>query len=225
MSTLLLRPNAFDFSAIFGNFLSQWYYYVGLLVSFVLIFLYFIFNKKPERNSLNATQKITYYAVFTALCVAVNALSITVTNILSISFVVAYCFVCGYVFGAKGGFVIGFLGDLIGGIIFPKGAYMPMLALANGLFGFIPGVIFDNFKINKYIGAIISFAFTLVLCTVILNTLGLYLAYGIGKETLWAYLWARLPFQTAVTVGNFWIACLIINVLPKILSKNKFLLS
>ena len=220
--SFLLAPAPFDFSAIFSNIGEDWYYYLGLLIAFGLLLVYFLLNKKDNRANLNSTQKITYYAIFTALCIAVNALSITITNILSISFVATFCFITGYLFGAKGGFIIGFLGDLIGGIIFPKGIYMPMLALASGMFGFIPGMIFDKFKLNNNVAAVISFALTLICCTVFLNTLGLYLAYGINKSTFWIYLWARLPFQTLVAIGNCVLSCCLINLLNRILPKDKF---
>jgi len=224
MFKFLLAPAPFDFSAIFKNIGEDWIYYVGLVIAFILLSLYFIFNNKKERNRLNSTQKITYYAIFTALCIAVNAVSITITNIFSISFVATFCFATGYLFGAKGGFIIGFMGDLIGGIVFPKGVYMPMLALSSGMFGFIPGFLFDNFKRNKYILTVISFVLTLVICTVTLNTLGLYLAYGIGKSTFWAYLIARLPFQSIVAIGNCVISCVLIKILDKIAPKDKFIL-
>ena len=68
----------------------------------------------------------------------------------------------------------------------------------------------------------LSTILTLIICTCGLNTLGLWLVYGMGKKTFIAYLFARLPFQIMMGAANAFLTALIIRVLIHVLPKNKF---
>ncbi len=224
LSNLLLAPpSAFDFSAIFGNVVEKWYYYVGALVFVaLLVVLLFVSKKRSPRNNLTHTQKIVYTAVLTALCTVVNSFSYFPVSYISISFVPTVCFIAGFLLGAKGGFAVGFIGDLIGAIIFPAGAYNPVIGIANGMLGFIPGFIFEYFKGNKYLLIAISAVVSLIVCTSGLNTLGLWLIYGMGKKTFWVYLLVRLPWQVLVAAGNAFLCSGLAALLPRVLPVGKF---
>ena len=220
MSNLLV--SSFDFSAIFGNIIEKWYLYLPLLL-IIGLFIALFFVKDKERNYLSNTQKLVYTAMLTALCTILNCfITFYPQNYIAISFNSTICFVAGLLLGYKRGFCVGFLGDLIGAIIFPQGVYNPLIGLASGLFGFIPGLLFDKFRINKYLLTVISSIITLILCTCFLNTFGLWLIYGLGKKTFFAYLFVRLPWQTFVAVGNAVLCLLLVAFLPKVLPKNKF---
>ncbi len=216
--------NAFNFDEIFANFLDFWYAYALLLVFLVSFILFVVFRKKVKRHNLTQTQSITYISVLTALCAVVNVLTQYPATYIAISFVPTMCFIAGYMLGAKAGFIIGFMGDLIAAIVFPAGPYNPFIGIANGLMGFIPGFIFDNFKGNIYIKIVISTVLTLFICTIGLNTFGLWLIYGYGKKSFWAYLWVRLPWQALVAAGNCVLCVSITSILRKVLPKHKFFL-
>lgn len=223
MSYLFLsQTQAFDFAAIFGNFSESWYYYLALFLFFAIVAVFFVFAKPKRENKLSHTQKIVYTAVFSALSLVANSFSYFPVSYISISVLSTVCFLSGALLGAKSGFLVGFIGDLLGAIIFPAGAYNPLIGIASGLSGFIPGALFDYFKGNVYLKAAISFILTLIICTCGLNTLGLYLVYGLGKKTFWAYLIVRLPWQAIVAAGNFALSTAIFGVLKKVLPKNKF---
>lgn len=220
MLDLLVAP--FDVKEIFGNVISQWYYYLILIAAIGLFIVFAVFCKGRERNNLTPTQKLVYVAVFSALNAVVNTFSYFPVSYISISLVPTICFVAGYLLGAKGGFLVGFIGDLIAGIIFPSGVYSPIIGIANGLLGFIPGILFEYFKFNKYLITVLSAILTLIVCTSGLNTLGLWLIFGLGKKTFWAYLWVRLPWQLIVAFGNVVVCCLLTTLLPRILPRDKF---
>ena len=223
MNNLLI--SAFDFSVIFGNILSEWYYYAFLLAVLAALVALFIL-KKPrfERNRLTRTQRLAYVAVLTALCTVVNSFTYYPVSYIAISFVSSVCFIAGYLLGAKLGFAVGFIGDLIGGIIFPAGVYNPIIGVASGLMGMIPGLYFENSSRNAYVLTALSFLTTLIVCTSGLNTFGLWLVYGMGKKSFFVYLWARLPFQVLVAAGNAAICCALAGIFPRILPKSRFLL-
>ena len=215
-----LLSNAFDFADVFSNIVEKWYMYVGLAVIIVGIAV-LLFVVKPKRKvSVSNTQKIVYIALLTALCTAVNVLTYYPVSYIAISFTATVCFLAGFLLGAKAGFAVGFIGDLIGAILFPQGVYNPLIGLASGLMGLIPGVVFDYFGGNRYLKVVISAVLCLIICTSGLNTLGLYLIYGLGKKTFWAYLIVRLPWQVLVSAGNCALCILLAGILPKILSKR-----
>lgn len=225
MLNLLANVKAFDFVAIFETIVTHWYYYLGALVFVGLLVPLLIFlKKKRPRNNLFKTEKLAYVGILTALCTVVNSFSFFPVSYISISLVATVCFIAGYLLGAKYGFIVGFIGDLIGAIVFPAGAYNPIIGIANGMMGFIPGFIFENFRGNKYLLLSISAVLTLIICTSGLNTFGLWLIYGLGKKSFWTYLWVRFPWQVVVAVGNAILCGVLAILLPKILPKNKFTL-
>ena len=223
MNNLLV--SAFDVSTIFGNVFSEWYYYLFLIAVLVALSVFFLLKKpRYERNRLTKTQRLAYVAVLTALCTIVNSFTYYPVPYIAISFVSSVCFVAGFLLGAKLGFVVGFIGDLIGGIIFPAGIYNPIIGVASGLMGFIPGLIFENSSRNSYLLTVLSFVACLFICTSGLNTFGLWLIYGLGKKSFFVYLWARFPFQVLITAGNAAICCVLSGVFVRILPKSKFCL-
>lgn len=220
--TFLLLTEAFDFGTIFGNVLKEWYYYLVLAIFIFALVLFFVFKKPNKRNSLSPTQKIVYTAVLCALCVAANCFTYYPVSFICISFTYTVCFVAGYLLGARAGFAVGFIGDMIGGIIAPSGAYNPLIGLSSGLIGFIAGFVYDYFKGNAYVKACVFAVASLIICTSGLNTFALWLMYGLGKKSFWAYLIARLPWQLLVCAANLALCCALAAILPKVLPKCKF---
>ena len=212
----------FDFSAVFGNVLQNWYYYLTLLIVIAGIIVFFAFVKPKRKILFSGTKKIVYTAVFTALSFVANSFSYFPVSYISISVLPTVCFLSGLLLGAKSGFLVGFIGDLLGAIIFPAGAYNPLIGIASGLSGLIPGVIFDYFKGNGYIKTVISFVLTLVICTSGINTFALYLMYGLGKKTFWAYLIVRLPWQVLIAAGNLVLSLSLFAAIGRIFPKDKF---
>lgn len=209
-----------------------------------IIVLSVAYTLRTQRVNVTPTKRVTYTALFAALAVVLNVFTIqTGIKYFVISFVAVPCFVGGVLLGPYCGFVIGFLGDLLGAVINPFGAYMPLIGIASGLWGFIPGAIIRLGSNNsiKYIfkqggsslitvkgvtqgyisyiaKTIISFALCLVICTAFLNTYALYLLYGNGR-TFWVYLMVRFPMQSVVSVIN----CGICIILISAIKKNKYL--
>lgn len=223
MSYLLSASAAsFDFAVIFGNILTNWYYYLALVVCLIAIAVFFVVKKPKARHTLTPTQKLTYVSVLTALCVVANCFSYFPVSYISVSFTYTVCFIAGYVLGAKAGFAVGFIGDLIGGIIMPAGAYNPLIGLASGLSGLIPGIAFDYFGGNDYVKTCVSSAVNLAACTSGLNTFALWLMYGLGKKTFWAYLWVRLLWQVLVAAANLVLCLALVAIIPRVLPVGKF---
>ena len=220
MSNLLL-VKSFNVLEIFGNVSAEWYLYLVLFLSIGVIFLAFALYKEQPRMALTKTQRICHVSIFTAICAVINAFTFFPASHISISLLATVCAVAGFLYGPKDAFIVGFMGDLITAIVLPAGPYNPLIGLASGLMGMIPALVLKKTG-NIYMKIALSTIITLIVCTCGLNTLGLWLVYGIGKKTFVAYLFVRLPFQILVAGGNAILTALIIRILLQVLPKNKF---
>lgn len=212
-----LVPALFDLSAIFGNVVKRWYYYLALIVFLTFIIVYTV-KKKTLRNRLSSTQKLVYTAVLSALCFLANYFTIKVSDALQLSFVSATGFVAGYLLGGGWGFAASFIGDLICGIVAPFGAYNPIIGIGTGLWGFVPGIVFSASKGSDYVKTVISFAVCFILNSFAVNTFGLSVMYSMSFESLLILL----PYKFVGVVVNAAIAFALIAVMPRVLPKDKF---
>ena len=141
-------------------------------------------------------KRIAYLGIMTALAVITNIFSVTVNSgANSISFNYVICSLAGVFFGPISGGIVGLLGDLIGCLIAPKGPFNPFVMLSSALIGVLSGLAFMIPKVNAYFKIIIAYLFIFVVCTLGLNTFGLWFYYAKGKKSFWVYLIGRAPFQ------------------------------
>jgi riboflavin transporter len=154
---------------------------------------------KISKSKSLSTKVIAYTAVFTALSVALNVITIPISILgTAISFTYIPCVLAGIFLGPVPGLLVGLLGDGLGVLIAPKGPWIPLITIGSGMLGLIPGLVFKLKKINPYILIAISFALIYLVTTVTLNTLGIYIAYIAGRKTFWVFLAGRLPMQSLV---------------------------
>ncbi len=152
---------------------------------------------------MNKTHKIAFTAMLSALSVVANAFSVPLSGSNYLSFTFIPTFVAGIYFGIVPGAVVGFVGDLIAGLLFPKGAYNVLIGLASTLLGVIPALAYKLPKVGKLPKLVLSLALCTIVCSSGLNTYALWLMYGANNgKTFWVYLWGRLPFQLINTLVN-----------------------
>jgi len=143
-----------------------------------------------------------------AVCVLLNTLTLTMPGSgYAISFTYIPTFLAGFYFGPFAGFLVGLIGDVLGCIIWPKGAWIPLITLASALMGVIPGFVRHLPLSEKWI-LLISYLLTYVVCSLGLNTYALWSVYAATKKTFWVYLIGRLPLQSTNMLLN-----LIVNYL------------
>ena len=146
---------------------------------------------------------------------AVNAFSIDVTPALKLSFTATVGFFAGAMFGPVGGFTVMFTGDLIG-CFFSGYAPNPLIGLATGFLGMIPGLIMTHVRGNFYVKAVLSFLLCLIVCTAGLNTFAIYLmSSSAGSVSYWSYMLTRLPVQIPVMVVNTILSILLAKLLNR----------
>lgn len=167
------------------------------------------------------TKKLAYVAVLTAIAIVLNIFSfdIGLPYSLKLSFVALPCFIAGAFLGPIYGFSVGFLGDFLGFLIRPFGNYIPLIGVATGLLGLLPGLIFRFTKLNDNIKIALSFVLSLIICTAGVNTFALWHYFSGHSKTFWAYLVLRLPFQSIIMVINATLAYTVFFPLKKYVMK------
>lgn len=95
------------------------------------------------------------------------------------------------ILGPQWGFAVGALSDVIGATLFPQGAPIFLIFVAQGLYGVLPYYLKMLFKGNSFIAVLATVSFT-QLVTGFLTTLGLAHAFG---WAFWEAYYLRLPGQ------------------------------
>lgn len=131
-------------------------------------------KNKAAFFKLSATKKLTYMAIFAALAVVLKIFAITLSPTSRLTFFYIPVYLSGAVFGPFFGFFTGIVGDLVGFIISPTGAYNPVVTLGNGLSGLIFGLVF-HFKLKPFIKIIIGSVLCLIIVSLGVNTIGMML--------------------------------------------------
>ena len=159
---------------------------------------------------MNKTQKLTATAMLVALSVVANAFSVQISGSNYLSFTYVPSFLAAMYLGIFPAAAVGFLGDLIAGLLFPKGAYNVLIGIASTLLAVIPAVVYKVFPKHRRLNLLVSLILCTVICTCGLNTYAMWLMYGAKSgKTFWVYLWGRLPFQLLNTVVNGVIICIL----------------
>ena len=153
-------------------------------------------------------KNVAYLSLITAISVIMNTLTLTVPGSgVAVSFTYIPNFLAGYFFGPGAGFLVGVIGDVLGCIIWPKGAWLPLLTLSAGLMGAIPGLV-RYLPLKERWLVLISYLATYLVCSAGLNTFTLWHAYASTKKTFWVYFVAKCPVAIANMAAN-----LVINFL------------
>jgi len=166
---------------------------------------------------LNSSQgkKIALIAVFTSLAIVANVFSIDVSSSQKIAFTYLVGFFSGTFFGGLIGFVIMFLGDVLGFLINAGGGiYFLPTGLCTGLLAFIPGVIMNainfRFKGGVILKAVIAAAAAYICVTCCLGALSnycyvKYVVYaGQDYDKLFAaYYVGKIAFSSVVAWLNY----------------------
>ncbi len=164
-----------------------------------------------------STRNIAYIALLAAVSVILNTLTITMPGSgFAVSFTYIPTFIAGFFFGPAAGFLVGFIGDVLGCIIWPKGPWLPLITLASAMMGVIPGLV-RYLPFNEKILLAISFVITYIVCSAGINTFALWHAYAATKKTFWVYLVARLPLQITNMAVNMVVCFLLMPLFKRII--------
>lgn len=100
-------------------------------------------NSSLTRSSTTNLRKLVLAALFVSLSLVLKMVfEIYITESLRFNFVNVPIILSGMLLGPVWGFATGCVSDIANYLIKPGGAFMPLLTIASGLVGLIPGLIF-----------------------------------------------------------------------------------
>lgn len=161
-------------------------------------------NKKRNQRPL---YELISLAMLTALYVVMNRfLSVSAWNI-NFGFAFTATVTAAALFGIHGGMAVGGLGDFIGAVLFPKGAYFPGFTLSAMLIGAVYGACLK--KSTSFSSIALGAVLSQLISSLILNSVWVSVLYGSPFK---AVIISRLPQFLAVTVLQLVISPLIVKV-------------
>lgn len=129
----------------------------------------------------NYVTKLTCIALLIALDVILTRFLSVNTQFLRISLGMIPVALAGAVFGIVWGGLCGAVGDVLGMLIFPSGAYFPGFTLTAALTGMIYGIFLYRKNPDHHIrNTVIASIIVCIGCNLILDTLWLDILYGSG---------------------------------------------
>lgn len=161
------------------------------------------------------TKSITTLGLLVAVEIILNRfLSINAWNI-KVGFQFVPVVVGAIIYGPVGGAIVGGLGDFIGAILFPIGAYFPGFTLTAALMGAVFGLSLHKKQTTLRIAQAVLF--NQLILSLLLNSLWISILYG----SPYSGLLATRIFQTAVLIPVQFIVIQVISKVPAVmLGKN-----
>lgn len=177
--------------------------------------------KAKNSDKYFTAAKIAYLAMFVAINVIIGAFSPRIGS-LKVTLTYTLCYLAGSFYGAIAGGIVAGLGDVIGSII---GGYVPnpIILVASILIGVIPGLVryIKMKKLGKcepYVKIIISYLIVFAVCTLFINTYGLYVLGMAKSNSFWVYMGIRASTQSPIVAINLAFTVILYPIFLKIYS-------
>lgn len=126
-------------------------------------------------------------AMFIALNIVLSRFLSVSTPIIKISFSFISVAIAGYLYGPVGGMLVAGMGDFMGAILFPVGAYFPGYTITAVLSGLCYGIFLK--REYKFKWAVYAVIISQIVCSLLLNTY--WLSLFISSKTFLSLLLMR----------------------------------
>ncbi|MBO5994596.1 MAG: 5-formyltetrahydrofolate cyclo-ligase [Firmicutes bacterium] len=158
-----------------------------------------------------STQMIVTLGLLVALHIILSRfLSINAWN-MKIGFAFVAVFVGAYLYGPVAGAVVGGLGDFLGAILFPIGAYFPGFTLNCALTGVVMGLLL--YKKQSPLRVVIAVAIDQLIIAMWITPLWISILYG---SPYWPLIISRLPQIGIMIVVEIVVTLLMIKIMERI---------
>lgn len=167
-----------------------------------------------QKSKLNV-EKITIAAMLVALQVILgNVLQVPLME-KQYNFGFVPIAAAGALLGAPFAMIVGGLGDLLGSLLFPQGAYFPGFTLTNVLVGLVCGLLLHRKK-PSIIRCIIAVTISLAVINLFLNSLWLSILYSSNGRSYWGWVVMRAPNYLIEVPANIILTYLTLLGLKKV---------
>lgn len=154
------------------------------------------------KNSL--TLRISTIGMMSALYIVLYAFKIPLAPESRVSLTFLPIVAAGYLLDPVAAMLTGIIGDVVGSLLFPQGAYFFGFTVSAAVNGLIYGLFFFRAKKRFILRAIISNFLSVVIISLFLNTLWASMLYG---KAFWVCFWSRViknivvfPIQTILSI-------------------------
>lgn len=167
---------------------------------------------------MSKNKNFLFKIVLTSILVALNVimerfLSYSVWN-MSIGFSFITVAFAAVFLGVPYAVLVGTLGDIIGAVLFPFGAYFVGFTLTNALMAFITAIfLYKNANLLKIS---LSVFVNKIVCTLLLNSIWIAILYKGGIDATFAVMLTRVP----TAIGTFVVEVIVLYLLFS--QKSKF---
>ena len=145
----------------------------------------------------NASHKIAYISVMTAIVVVANMFFEFKFADTQFSLTIVVSALCGLIIGPLFGFAACFLGDLVGYLYHSAGfAYMPWIGIAMGMVALVTGFVVNGIKIKYKWGIYVKIAIVCVLTFLIFTV-------GVCISAFWLLYVKVVPYFTYLAFRLF----------------------
>lgn len=136
-------------------------------------------NILSSAKILRNTRVLCTAAIMTALFIVLYSLKLPLAPELRITFTFIPLALAGWLLGPVPAMLVGGIGDIIGCILFPAGAYFPGFTLTQVLAGLIFGLfLYGKNAKNAFLPILVSKTSISLFLNVVLNSLWLSVLYG-----------------------------------------------
>ncbi len=152
-----------------------------------------------NKYTISESKKYILAALLLATFIILDRLITINTQFLAINLSLIPLMLAGMILGWKYSMIIGALGDFIGAIFWPFGAYFPGFTISTALAGLIFGLFLykdpNKEKKNFVVKSISSTVIVLVVVNLILDSIWINIMY---KKAIYAFISARIITQIVV---------------------------
>ena len=150
---------------------------------------------RSQPLKFGTTKWLAYTALFAALAIVMKFIGqyLTLTDTFKITLIYVIWLIAAAVLGPVGGGTVCFVSDVLGAVIFPRGAINPLLTLGCVLFGVTAAFCF-RLPVKSYIA---KFVFAGVVCSV---------AYTLLFDSFAIWVWCKYYLNLKSYVNtSFWV--------------------
>lgn len=158
-------------------------------------------NSTKSNQSISQAKVLAFMGIMIALDVILVRFLVFQTPTMRISFHFIVIILAGMYLGPLRAGIVGVVADILGMLIFPRGAYFPGFTLSAGITYALAGFFLEGKKSAKLFNVVVYSVLSTLLIDTVLNTIWLVMLVHQNDFTKWSVvLGTRIPFQIVVTV-------------------------
>lgn len=178
-------------------------------------------EKNKKINSKMSVQTIATLAILMAAQVVIAQLLTIHTFDIKISLSFIPIVIAARLYGAYGGAVVAGIGDIVGYIVHPVGAWFPPITITYAVVGIMFGLFFKKkYNITRILIAVIisEWVFSLFITTFWISVLG----YNSQDTMFWDFYFTKVALRIPQVVVHTVLKAVIIPVMFKAMDRIKF---